>query len=155
MDESVPISDEMYIETRLCEQQKYHSRKSTSLKKKYVVLSVIVMILSAVIPVITLVMDYVPLIAKIAAAACGGASSVITGYISLTGISSLYIEYRITSERLKALEFLYKTQTPPFNSENAYAKMVEECENIIYGCNDKWYDSLKASNDNTAAHTGS
>lgn len=125
MNPNYPITDKEYLKERLQAQQKYHSEKASSLKKKFIKLNITIMILSALIPIITLIMDFFPTIAKIIIALLGGASSVITGYLSLANIGNTFVEYRLTSERLKALDFLYRTQVPPFDDNNAYKKWLK------------------------------
>lgn len=139
------MTENAYIEQRLQKQQQYHSRKSSDLKKKYIYLSVIALILSAAIPVVTYLMDIIPLITKIIITIISGASTVITGYLSLSKTHELFVEYRMISERLKTLEFLYKYKAQPFNGDNAFELLVLSCENIINRGNDNWHSTFVAN----------
>ena len=97
------------------------------------------LVASAVIPIITYLIDIIPLIAKITIAVMSGVSTVITGYLSISKTQELFIEYRMVSEKLKSIEYLYKTKASPFDNEDAFNTLVSVCENIIYSGDDKWY----------------
>lgn len=133
------MTPDEYIETRLHSQQKYHSKHATKLKKKFIVLSTVILISSAIIPIITYLMDMIPLITKMTIALMSGFSTVITGYLSISKTQELFIEYRMISEKLKSIECLYKAKASPFDNEDAFNTLVSLCENIIYNGNDKWY----------------
>lgn len=138
MDYQNMTADE-YIEKRLRSQQKYHSEHASKIKKRFILLSIIMLIASAVIPIITYLIDIIPLVAKITIAVMSGISTVITGYLSISKTQELFIEYRMVSEKLKSIEYLYKTKASPFDNEDAFNTLVSVCENIIYSGNDKWY----------------
>lgn len=140
------MNDIEYIENRLQKQQQYHSKTSSKFKKRYIILSIITLSLSAAIPVITCLSDLYPLITKIIISLFGSGTTVITGILSLTKMQEIYIEYRVISERLKSLEFMYKTKTPPFNKEDAFDILVSECENILRQGNNKWSSVLIKNN---------
>lgn len=142
------MNDIEYIENRLQKQQQYHSKKSSEFKRCYITLSVITLSLSAAIPVITYLTDLCPLIVKMLISLLSGGATVITGFLSLTKMQEIYVEYRIISERLKSLEFLYKTKTPPFNKEDAFELLVFECENIISQGTNKWYSVVNKNQEN-------
>ena len=144
MDYQNMTADE-YIEQRIHVQQKYHSKKASKMKKRFISSSIIVLISSATIPIITYLIDIIPLTAKILIAVMSGISTVITGYLSLSKVQELFVEYRIISEKLKSVEFLYKTKAPPFNNENAFSNLVSVCEDILYSGNDKWYSAFTES----------
>ena len=139
------MNDTEYIKERLQKQQQYHSKKSSKFKKRYIVLSIITLSLSALVPAVTCLMDLCPLIIKMIISLLSSGAAVITGILSLTKMQEIYIEYRITSERLKHLEFLYKTKAPPFNNEDAFELLVLECENILSQCHSKWYSAMNAT----------
>lgn len=143
------LSDTEYLEQRIGEQQKYHSEKASKEKKKFIACNLFVMILSALIPVITCFTDFMPFVTKVIISAAGGASTVITGYISLSNMHHTYISSRVTSEKLKMLTYLYKTKTPPFENEDAFEKLVTACENILCNENEEWSQINKTHSTNS------
>lgn len=128
-----------YIESRLRAQQKYHSKKSSKMQKAFKMNSIIILILSAIIPVLTIFVDCFPLLIKSLVAITSGAISVLSGIITLCKYQETYVEYRIISEKLKRLEFCYKTKTPPYDKEDAYKQLVIDCEDILNNANTNWY----------------
>lgn len=139
------MSADEYIELRLREQQHYHSQKSSVLKRRFLIINIIVLIVVALIPVVTCLSDTVPLFSKILIASLSGTASVLTGYLSASKTQELFISYRMTSEQLKSIEFLYKTKAPPFDNADAFEKMVFLCENTICANNNNWYSTVSNS----------
>lgn len=134
-----------YIEKRLRPQQKYHSEHASKAKKRFILLSVITLVASAIIPIITYLIDIIPLIAKITIAVMSGISTVGTGYLSISKTHEIFIEYRLVSEKLKSIEYLYKTKASPFDNEDTFNTLVSVCENVLYSGNDKWYSMFTDS----------
>ena len=145
IENNTSISDVEYLEQRISEQQKYHSNKASAEKKRFITCNLCVMILSALIPVITCFSDYMPFITKVLISAAGGASTVITGYISLSNMHHTFISSRVASEKLKMITYLYKTKTPPFENEDAFELLVTTCESILYNENEEWSQINKKS----------
>ncbi len=131
-----------YIKSRLEPQQSYHSKTSSKLKKRFIILSIITLIASAIIPIITYFIDIIPIPAKILIALMSGISTIITSYLSISKTQELFVEYRLISEKLKSIEYLYQSKAPPFDNEDAFNKLVTICEDIIQTGNNKWHTTL-------------
>ena len=71
-----------------------------------------------------------------------GISTIITSYLSISKTQELFVEYRLISEKLKSIEYLYQSKAPPFDNEDAFNKLVTICEDIIQTGNNKWHTTL-------------
>lgn len=141
------MNEAEYIEKRVEEQAEWHSKKATKYKKLYYSFMITSIVVSAMIPVVSLLVDYCSYL-NIVVALMGAIVSIISGIVSLTQYYSNWMKYRITSEQLKRNLYLYETKMKPFNEENRFEILVEITENIIMENNDTWYRIQSESNNN-------
>lgn len=138
MSDNVYRTPEEYLEKRLRVQQKYHSQKASKAKSMFHWLSVLVLIISALIPILTTFLDVNSLIVKSIIATLSGTITVISGIQSLFKYQEIWVNYRVISESLKKLDFMYTTKTPPYDQANSFNLLVENCESILGGAKDDW-----------------
>lgn len=136
------MNDTEYLEKRLKEQQKYHSKQAKKYKQRYYGLNATILIVSAAIPIITLCMDSFPFAIRIVTAILSSLITILTGLLSLFKYQELWVTYRTTSELLKKNEFLYETKTFPYNQENAFELLVLNCEEVIGNITQTWEKSI-------------
>lgn len=146
------MSEEEYIEKRIKEQMKWYDDKSIQYKKYYYRLMKASIIISAMIPVSSILIEYCRGL-NIVVALMGATVSIISGIVSLSQYYNNWIKYRMTSEQLEHNLFLYQTNAKPFNEENRFEILVEITENIIMKNNYNWYEVQSELNDSHQTNT--
>lgn len=141
------MNEQEYIDKRVREQSEWHSKKATKYKKLYYFFMIVSIIVSAMIPVVSLLVDYWRWL-NVIVALMGAIVSIISGIVSLTQYYNNWMKYRITSEQLKHNLYLYQTNMKPFNGNNRFELLVEITENIIMENNDNWYKVQNELNSN-------
>jgi len=80
--------------------------------------------------------------------------ALIEGVLSLYKYKDIWTSYSSTSEQLKYHKFLFKTQTTPYNSPDAFQQFVSNVESIMQAEQKGWVTATKAmTEDNPVART--
>lgn len=117
-----------YIIDRIVPQMDYYSKNSAKNRKLYYRFAVISIILNAVIPIIVL-FDHFTVIQfwlKVAIASVSAAAGVLTAVSVLKNYRELWIEYRVTLEKLKCALDSYFLKSGEFSG-----KSEDECTAIL------------------------
>lgn len=141
----IELSEQDYIKDRLLGQQKYHSKKATKYKKLYYFFTVIGLIMSLSIPIVsTLTVSGNAM--KIITAILGALVSLCSTLLTVFKFQELWLSYRNTSESLKQIGYLYKTKTSPYNKDDAFERLVLDCESLLNDNRNLWSNSFKKKN---------
>lgn len=122
-----------YIDNRLLGQIEWYDKKSAIYQKKYKKWTIASAVLSAIIPILTLALEY-SVVFKFAIAIISSIVSVISSILTLNKYKELWVQYRTNCEILKSVLHRYYTRTGEFNSsedhEN-FKSLVTSCENYL------------------------
>lgn len=131
------MTEEEYINDRLNDQINWYSGKSQTNQKWFKRLRLLEIVAAAIIPFLAGIGTSIPYYSII----IGGLGVIIA--VS-AGLSALYkfhenwIEYRTTSETLKHEKYLYQAKCSPYNSEDAFCRLVQRVEGLISKENTQW-----------------
>lgn len=144
-----------YIQNRLIAQINWYSDKSAKEQKHYKRLSVVSIILTAAIPIMTLLLDFdfINIFAKLTIAVLSSFASVITGINTLYKHKELWIQYRTNCELLKSVLHRFYTQSDEFNGktdDEAFKILVSSCEQYFVKEFDNW-SSIYSSTDSSTS----
>lgn len=130
-----------YISERLEPQMKYYSKRSKSLRKEYLTLSIIIVIVNATIPVISIGLDSVgPL--KYIVALLSSMASILSSVLLIRKTKDTWIEFRMTYEKLKKEKVLFETHTGKYKDAQ-YDDFVLSCEEIMESEHKLWRELHK------------
>lgn len=140
-----------YIQNRLIGQIKWYDNKSAKEQKVYKRLSVISIIITATIPIATLLLDfnYLNCFVKILIAVFSSIATILSSINSLYKHRELWIQYRTNCELLKSVLHRYYTKSAEFKStsdEEAFALLVESCEQYFTKEFDNWNNIYSNNN---------
>ena len=134
---------EKYIEERVDEQQKYHSKKASKYKKKYFFFQILILSLTASISIFTYFFrtfpeqDWIGMILILISPII----ILLTALNVLLKSQDLWLQYCQISEELKKHKFLFTTSSGLYRVENQKSRenlFVTNIENIISDSNLKW-----------------
>lgn len=146
-----------YIQNRLIAQIKWYDKKSLKLQKKYKQLSIIAIIVTAIIPILTLLLDFecINLMARILIAILSSSATVVSSINSLYKNKELWIQYRSNCEILKSVLHRFYTKSLEFSnkSENeAFEILVSNCEKYLTQEFDSW-NNIYSYNDQSSTNS--
>ena len=136
-----PDAVKNYEDDRLEEQLKWHSKKARDNKLRYRFYQIVIMIISAAIPLINLT-NNLDLQTRIISALLGAAILIITGITQLEKYQENWIVYRTTAELLKKEKYFYKNGAAEYANldDNAKRKLlVERIESLISSETNKYF----------------
>lgn len=140
-----------YIENRLIVQITWYDGKSAYNQKMYKRLIAATTIISALIPVVTMLVDMdFSIIFKIIIVVLSSSVTVLTGISSVFNYKELWTQYRHNCEMLKSILHRYYTKVGEFSSgteQERFERLVESCERYFTVEFDKWH-SLSATSGN-------
>lgn len=146
---SAEKQDFPYIKDRLKPQIEYYSKTSKRLQREYYILSIISTIILAVIPILTLLSDFSELY-KYLIAGSSAVASVLSGILLLRKTKDNWLEYRATSEALKAELEEYRYSAGAYKGrEDKNILLVETCEKIMQAEHSEWYARMKKESSQT------
>lgn len=128
---------EDYIRDRLEDQINWMDGKSTSNKKRYHLIKIIVIILSVSIPFLVLMIDFWPYF-KYVAGAAGVLIAGLEGALSLFDYQNNWLNYRKTLETLQREKFMFATKSGLYKKNNTFQFFVERVETILESENQSW-----------------
>ena len=124
-----------YIEKRLIEQIIWYDESAIKKQKRYKQLSIISIVLSGIIPIVSIFSKYkYGTIAIIIISTLSALSSILLSIINLCEYHKLWVEYRSACEILKSTLYKYFTKTDEFQSLNDYARLnllISLCEEYM------------------------
>jgi hypothetical protein len=128
---------------RLENQQKWYSNNSSLNKKWFMAFKVIQIVLAAFIPVVALI--EIPN-AKFISAISGALIVILEAIQQLFQFSSLWVEYRSTTENLKHEKYLFLALSGPYRNltqEDALFTLAARVEEHVSKEHAKWIDTSK------------
>jgi Protein of unknown function (DUF4231) len=138
------ISPEEYIEQRLNDQISWYARKSRTNQLWFKRLRVTEMVAAAIIPFLAGFTGE-SLAIKIAIGVLGVVVAVIASLLGLLRFQEHWISYRATAQALKAEQFLFLTQTQPYDKEDAFHLLVQRVEALLSKESSEWLQSMVKS----------
>lgn len=132
------MEEEQYLKERLDDQIKWYSQKSQWNQKRYKILRMAEIIISALIPVLIPYSNAVPYLKTIIALS-GSAVAIMIGAQGLYNFHENWIEYRMVAETLKHEKFLYVTKAGVYEAvDKPFNLLVARVESIISHENINW-----------------
>lgn len=132
-----------YLEKRVLDQIKWYDSKAKFNQEKYKQISIATFIISSLIPILTLFGE--TLIIKIAIAVAASSVSILTYVLNINTYKDLWIQYRVNCEMLKSEAVKFANKIPPYNTELAFNKFVENCEQYFTKEFSKWQNITNQS----------
>ena len=134
-----------YIQNRIIPEMDYYSTRSREYSKKYQGWMTVSIILSALIPVLSILIEENGVI-KITIALCGAAVTGLNAYLSLKSYKDLWLRYRTTRETLLSALYCYFNNARMFEKENDPRQkdilLVNLCEDILNDENGGWREIM-------------
>ena len=129
-----------YITARLKNQIEYYDQKAIKNQKCHKIWTMVIYILSALIPVVTLMSELDSIVIRVVIALLGSGIALITNVAGLYKFHELWIKYRTAAERLQAEKVMFENQIPPYDNEAAIALkiLVTNCESIMAVEREDW-----------------
>lgn len=132
-----------YLKNRVLDQILWYDKKATHNQKMFKELSIVSFCISTSIPILTIFGDC--LILKILIALFGSIVSVISYIINIYTYKDLWIQYRMNCEMLKSEVSKFANKVPPYNTDIAFSRFVENCEQYFTKEFSKWANNVNQS----------
>src|SRR6266487_1891143 len=110
-----------YEDGRLEEQLKWHSRKAAANKFRFRLCQMIIMIISALIPLVNLLYN-LDLVTRVVSSSLGAVILVVTGISQLEKYHENWIIYRTTQELLKKEKYFFENDVAEYANLDEKAK---------------------------------
>jgi Protein of unknown function (DUF4231) len=139
--EDSAIVKKNYEDGRLEQQLKWHSRKAAANKFRYRLCQIIIMIISAVIPLVNLLTN-LDIETRIVSSLLGAVILVVTGISQLEKYHENWIIYRTTQELLKKEKYFFENDVAEYANLDEKAKrklLVERVENLVSSETNKYF----------------
>lgn len=128
-------SEIIYIEQRLINQIIWYDNNATKKQDKYKHLTILSIILTSIIPILSIFTGYrYGIIATILITVCSTSSATILSVINLCEYHKLWIEYRSTCEILKSILHRYFMKVNEFSSSDDKSNLnllISSCEEYM------------------------
>lgn len=135
--------EQAYLQNRLLDQIRWYDKKANFNQKCYKRCSITAFIISALIPVFTLLGEC--LFIKLLIAISSAIASIINYIINISTYKDLWIQYRMNCEMLKSEVSKFANKIPPYNSDTAFELLVENCEQYFTKEFSKWQNNTNQS----------
>ena len=132
------MNERDFLEERLEDQIRWHTRKSTWNNWWFKRLQVLSIICGALVPLVVGIGDQTPVSIKIVSGGLGVVVAVSTAMMSLFRFQELWIDYRITAEALRGEKYRYETKVTPYDSVDAFQILVDRVETLLDRQNIRW-----------------
>lgn len=133
-----PMTEQDYLSERVDDQINWYSKKSTFNKKRYQFIKAIVIVISASIPVLAILIKSDEDLLKVAVGVAGVLIVALEGMLSHYKFKDIWLEYRMTSERLNREKIHYLTSSGPYKDSKNLQDFVERAEAIMSTENQSW-----------------
>ena len=138
------MTPEEYLENRVEQQINWYDRKSTYNKNWFYSLQIIVLVMSAAVPVVSILSTVFESIwIRVGIGILGAIAAIATGIISVYQFRKNWIEYRTTAESLKYEKYMFKTKTGLYTESGTFPVFVERIEALISKEHKNWEQHLK------------
>lgn len=137
-----------YLTSRVDNQIEWYDKKSQSAQKRYKILTYIILVASALIP-LSINLLPVSTLTKIMTSSLGIFSTLAQGVINLNDDNTNWVEYRTICETLKKEKFMFIYAAGVYeNKENRFTYFVERIESIVSQENVNWANIKKETKEN-------
>lgn len=136
---------EDYLQGRLKEQLDYHSTQSKQNKKRFYALQFVIIITSALVPIVNVIIPGGDLL-RLTSSILGGIIIVITAVMQLHKYQENWILFRTTQELLKKEKFLYLNDAGDYAGLDPAEKkrlLVERVESLVSSETSKYFATHK------------
>lgn len=123
-----------YITERVMGQIKWYDSKSNENQHRYKQMMVASVILSAIIPVLTIIVDYGSAVIKIFITALSSSVTAISAILTLYNYKDLWVQYRSNCEILKSVLHRFFNKCGEFSDlsdEQMYQNLINSCEDYM------------------------
>lgn len=126
------MTEQEYLDSRVLDQIKWYSIKSSWNQKWYKRIRIIEFILAVLIPFLASYIDsfWIGLMGVVIA--------ICAGVLTIYKFHENWIKYRTTSETLKHHLNLFQTKVEPYHDEQAFSSFVHIVEGLISKENSEW-----------------
>lgn len=124
------MTQEEYIEQRLDNQINWYRMKSGANQKKHKNWQVIKIISALLITTLSILVDRLKEI-TIVIGILGAFIVFIESFVKIFNYEHLWLQYRMTAERLKKEKLLFQTKSKPYTGDDSFTLLVQHCEAII------------------------
>lgn len=134
IDTTINEEHKHYITNRVLSQIKWYDKKAIDYQKKYKQLSYVSVILTSIIPVLTILGQYTGI--KILIAIVSATASVISYMITINTYKELWVRYRSNCELLKSELHKFLNKIGEYKTQNIYDRFelfCYNCENCFVG----------------------
>lgn len=155
LDAVAPDNQKSYVKYRIMDQIDWYNSKACRSQKLFKSWMITSVILSAIIPVLTLFAECI--VAKILIAIFSSAITAISAVISLYHWRELWVQYRSNCELLQSILHCYFTRAGEFHGlhdDEAFQRLVDRCEEYMTKEFRSW-SAFAISNQKSQASTGS
>ena len=138
---------DQYLTERVQDQIDWHNRKSTWNQRNFKRLQIVVILSSALLPLLAGLQSAAGESAAkygLTIGIIGVIVAVLTGIASLYRFQELWVDYRLTAEALTQEKYRYLTGTAPYDSGDGLQLLVERVESILSEQNSQWQQVAKA-----------
>ena len=153
------MTQEEYLKDRVEDQIKWYGDKSSACQKKYKMWQVIKIIAALLITTLSLWISSEEKIETISLwffhinmpqviGIIGAFIIFIESFVKIYDYKKLWVQYRLTSEKLNREKLMFETKSAPYNATEPFILLVQRCEAIMQNENQGWEDVL-AEEDNT------
>ncbi len=125
-----------YIKERLEKQMDYYHNKSVRLRREYYILSSIMIVFNAIIPVLSIGLDTSGFL-KYIIATMSAAASILSSLQLLRKTKETWINYRDTYEKLKKEKVLFLSSADRYKDASMDAFIIN-CESIMESERNSW-----------------
>ncbi|MFN0174788.1 MAG: DUF4231 domain-containing protein [Saprospiraceae bacterium] len=146
------MTEQEYLKDRVDDQIDWLGGKSSFNQKRYKRLRVLILITSALIPLLSGFITDENWGLKVAVGIGGVIVAVSQGYISIHKYHELWVQYRATAEALKREKLLYLAKVGAYaDTGKAFEHFVLTVEAILSDENKQWVENLKTLSGNQSA----
>ena len=131
------MNEDEYIANRLDDQIEWCSNRSRVNQAWFKRLRLVEISAAAIIPFLAGIGPVFPYY-QLVIGALGVVIAISAGLASLYKFHENWIEYRTTSETLKHEKYLYLARCSPYDSNDAFCKLVQRVEGLISKENSQW-----------------
>lgn len=137
----------LYIQNRLLVQINWYDKKSSQMQIKYKRLSITAIIITALIPIATLLLNVssISFFIQILIALLSSVASIISSILALCKYKELWIQYRSNCELLKSVLHRFYTKSGEFSNKSDKSAFEQHCTKEFDNWNDIYSKDIHSS----------
>lgn len=133
-----PDAARAYLDKRVKPQQAWFDKRAADAKTWHYRLSGTQMVATAAIPVINVFTHSV-----IASTILAFVAAIAAGFAQLWRHHEHWLRYRASASALESLQIRYELRLPPFDGEDAHARVVEEADRLLGDEGANWTSAIR------------